>query len=183
MTQDLFVRAGLIATASALLAMTVAAQQPAVRVRVVLPAFRNAIAIDTVMLVTDHEVSAGALWAAAARVFYDYKMPTDLRDSVGGVVGTTRYVKSTYMQNFPMSKVLNCGTSITGPNADNYRISHVLVAIISPVSAAKSKLGVGYVASGLDMRGSSSDPVACGSTGNFEADFADRVKKLLKAGS
>jgi hypothetical protein len=156
------------------------AQQPAQRVHVKLPAYRQAIAIDTIMFVTDHEVSAGVLWAAAAKVFYDYKIATDLRDSAGGVVGTTKYVKSSYLINFPMSKVLNCGTSITGPNADNFRISLALVAIVSQTAQSKSKLGVGFVGSGLDMRGSSSDPVVCASTGQFEGDFADRVRKILK---
>ena len=158
------------------------AQQPAGgRVHVKLPAYKGTIAIDTVMFVTDHEASAAAVWSAASRVFYDAKIATDLRDSVGGVVGTTKYVKSTYMVNFPMSKVLNCGMSITGPNADNFRINIALVAIVSQVSATKTKLGVGFVGSGLDMRGSSTDPVVCASTGQFEGDFSAKVKKILAA--
>ena len=65
----------------AVLAAPLAAQAPA-RVRVNLPAYKHAVAIDTIMVVTDHEAPAAKVWAAAARVFYDYKMPTDLRDSV-----------------------------------------------------------------------------------------------------
>lgn len=157
------------------------AQQAPIRVRVTFPAYRQAVAIDTVMFVTDHDASAGKVWAAAARVFYDYKIATDLRDSVAGTVGVTKYVKSSYMVNLPMSRVLNCGTSITGPNADNFRITLALVAIVSQVGPDKTKLGVGFVGSGLDMRGSSSDPVICASTGHIEGDFAERVTKILKA--
>lgn len=162
------------------MAAPLGAQAPA-RVRVILPAYKHAVAIDTIMMVTDHDAPAAKVWAAAARVFYDYKMPTDLRDSVGGLIGNTKYIKSTYLVNFPMSKVLNCGTSITGPNADNFRISLALVAIVAAQPGDKAKLGVGFVGSGLDMRGSSTDPVICASTGQIEADFADRVGKLLKA--
>jgi hypothetical protein len=167
---------------AALVAGSAGGQQSAIpRVSVKLPAYKGTIAIDTIMFVTDHEASAAAVWSAASRVFYDAKIATDLRDSVGGVVGTTKYVKSSYMGNVPMSKVLNCGTSITGPNADNFRINIALVAIISQVSAAKAKLGVGFVGSGLDMRGNSTDPVICASTGQFEADFAAKVNKILTA--
>ena len=182
MPKRLILVARAIAVAAVLLTRSAEAQQSAaIRVHVKLPAYRQAVAIDTVMFVTDHEASGAALWAAAARVFYDYKISTDLRDSVGGVVGTAKYVKSSFMMNFPMSRVLNCGMSITGPNADNFRINMALVAIISQVGPSKSKLGVGFVGSGLDMRGSSTDPVVCASTGQIEADFAQRVTKLLRS--
>ena len=166
--------------ASLCVAAAVQAQQPAMRVRVVLPAYRHPVAIDTIMFVTEHDAPAAAVWKAAEKVFYDMKITTDTRDSVRGVVGIVKYVKSSYMGNERMSKVFNCGQSITGPNADNFRINIALVAIVSAKSPAKSQLGVGFAGSGLDMRGSSSDPIVCASTGWIEADFAERVKKILK---
>ena len=175
------IRSTLAVLAASLLAPVVGAQSAPIRVRVTLPAYRQAIALDTIMFVTDQVGTSAKVWAAAARVFYDYKISTDLRDSTGGVVGTTKYVKSTYMVNFPMSRVLNCGMSITGPNADNFRINIALAAIVSSTGPDKVKLGVGFVGSGIDMRGNSTDPVICASTGILEADFAERVKKLLAA--
>jgi hypothetical protein len=38
---------------------------------------------------------------------------------------------------------------------------------------------VGFIGSALDVRGSSSNPVACAPTGKMEALFADKVKKIL----
>lgn len=171
----------LVLAAAVAIGSAAGAQAGAGRVHVKLPAYRGTIAIDTIMFVTDHEASAAAVWTAASRVFYDAKIATDLRDSVGGVVGTTKYVKSAYLGSFPMAKVLNCGMSITGPNADNFRINIALVAIISQVSATKSKLGIGFVGSGLDMRGNSTDAVVCASTGQYEADVAAKVRKILAA--
>ena len=46
-------------------------------------------------------------------------------------------------------------------------ISLALVAIVSGQPGDKAKLGVGFVGSGLDMRGSSTDPVICASTGQI----------------
>ena len=154
------------------------AQGPA-RVRVVLPAFTQPIAMDTIISLTEFEAPAGRVWSAAARVFYDYKIPTDVRDSARGVVGTVAYTKSSYFQDFMMSAVLNCGMSITGPNADNFRITSALVAIVFPGEAGKTRLGVGFVGSGVDMRGHASDPVICASTGRVESDVANRVRVLL----
>ena len=162
------------------LAVAAQAQQPAIRVRVILPAYRHPVAIDTIMLVTTHDAPAGAVWKAAEKVFYDLKITTDRRDSVGGIIGVVKYVKSSYMGKEPMSRVFNCGQSITGPNADNFRINMALVALVSAKSPTKSQLGVGFAGSGLDMRGSSTDPVVCASTGWLEADFAERVKAILK---
>ena len=180
MPQSLIRALGALATVASF-AAAAGAQSSPIRVRVTLPAYRSAVAVDTIMFVTDQDGSAGQVWTAAAKVFYDYKIATDLHDSTGGVVGTTKYVKSSYMVTFPMSRVLNCGMSITGPNADNFRISLALVAIVSQTGPDKTKLGIGFVGSGLDMRGSSSDPVICASTGQLEGDFSDRVKKILKA--
>jgi hypothetical protein len=158
---------------------TLAAQGP-MRVRVVLPAYHEPIALDTVMRVTEYEATPGKLWSTAEKVFYDLKISTDTRDSVRGVIGNTNYVKSGMMTGKPMSMVLNCGLSITGPNADNFRINMVLMAMVLPgATPTTTKLGVAYVASGMDMRGSSSNPVQCATTGIVEQDFAARVKKII----
>ena len=68
------------------------AQPPGIRVRVLLPAYRQAIAIDTIMFVTDQEAPAAKVWAAAAKVFYDYKIANpnlalwEIGNSVPGVL-------------------------------------------------------------------------------------------------
>ena len=165
---------------SAIGAAAVGAQTPT-RVRAVLPAYREPIALDTIMLVSDQDAPAGKVWAAAEKVFYDLKIPTDTRDSAKGVIGVVRYTRSGMMDGKAMSQVLSCGISITGPNADNFRINMVLIAIVTAVSPTTSKLGVAYVGSGLDMRGSSTNPVMCNTTGRLEIDFAERVKKRLLA--
>ena len=172
--------AAMLFAASAVAAADVCAQTPT-RIRAVLPAYREPIALDTIMLVTDQDAPAGKVWAAAEKVFYDLKIPTDTRDSVKGVIGVVKYTRSGMMDGKAMSQVLSCGISITGPNADNFRINMVLMAIITVTSPTTSKLGVAYVGSGLDMRGSSTNPVMCNTTGRLEIDFAERLKKRLLA--
>jgi len=135
--------------------LAVASSQTPTRLRAILPAYREPIALDTVMLVTKQAAPAGKVWATAEKVFYDLKIPVDTRDSVRGIIGVIKFTKSGYLLDKPISALLNCGTSITGPNADNFRISMVLVAMVMADTG--------------------------GTTGRLEADFADRVKKRLAA--
>jgi hypothetical protein len=170
--------------AAALLAVggarTATAQRAPTRIRAVLPASSVPIALDTIMQRTPLEASPGAVWSAASKVFYDLKISTDVRDSTGGTIGVTKLNRTSYFADQPLSKLLSCGNDMTGPRADSHRISIVLVAIVTPLSAEKTELGVGFIGSALDVRGSSSNPVACAPTGHMEALFADRVKKVLK---
>jgi hypothetical protein len=158
---------------------TAPAQRAPTRVRAVLPAYNVPIAIDTIMQRTTLDAKPGAVWSAAAKVFYDLKISTDLRDSVTGVVGVTTLRRSSFFADQPMSKLFSCGSDMTGPRADSHRINIVLVAIVTPLTPEKTELGVGFIGSALDVRGSSSNPVACAPTGKMEALFADKVKKIL----
>jgi hypothetical protein len=161
-------------------ARTALAQRAPTRVRAVLPAYTVPIAIDTIMQRTPLDATPGAVWSAAAKVFYDLKIATDVRDSASGVVGVTKLNKSSFFANEPMSKLFSCGSDMTGPRADSHRIGIVLVAIVTPLSAEKTELGVGFIGSAIDLRGTSSNPVACAPTGRMEAMFAEKVQKILK---
>lgn len=152
--------------------------QPAQRVWVVLPAYQGPIAIDTIMLVTEHNAPAGRVYSSLAKVFQDLGIPVDTRDSFALVFGNKRFAKSS-MAGEAMSRALNCGTGLTGPNADNFRITMALIAIVRPNGSANSKLGVGFIGSGLDMRGAAANAVACASTGWIEKEIATRVNKVV----
>lgn len=121
------------------------------------------------------------MWAAAARVFDDYRIAPDIRDSVRRIVGASRYVKFSSMAGFTMPAVLERGSSMAGPSADDFRITSALVAVVRPRPAGGTALGIGFIKSGRDVRGSSTDPVECASTDRLETDFAERVRTLLRA--
>ena len=96
----------LIAT-SAAGATAIGAQTPT-RVRAVLPAYREPIALDTIMLVSDQDAPAGKVWAAAEKVFYDLKIPTDTRDSAKGVIGVVNPISSSRCSFPPAATALSC---------------------------------------------------------------------------
>ena len=78
-----------------------------------------------------------------------------------------------------MSRLLNCGSGMTGPNADSWRIYISVFALVEGKGSDKSVLRVGFIAGAQDIQGASKDPVACGTTGIFETMFGDRVRKRL----
>lgn len=161
-------------------AAPVAAQTPIVaRLRVQLPAYRSPVIMDTLVMPAEHDAPYAAAWAAAERVFYELKISTDKRDSAQGVLAATRYTKSSNMAGQAMSRFMNCGMGMTGPNADHYRISMAVAVLLTPISPTRTRIGVGLAASGMNMQGASTDPVMCGSSGRLESDFLARFKKAL----
>src|SRR5436190_22386159 len=89
---------------------------------VTLSAFSSPILMDTLMVTSEVEAVKSRVFNAALKVFGDLKIAIDTRDSVRGTIGTTHFVKSSYLGDMQMSRVFNCGTGLTGPNADNFRI-------------------------------------------------------------
>jgi hypothetical protein len=170
----------LTVVALALLASTsLLAQRAIPRVRVVLPAYRTPIALDTIMQRYLFTNSPAEVWTAASKAFYDLKIATDMRDSAQGIIGITHLQRSNSFGGQTMGRLLNCGMGITGPNADNFRINLALVAFIIPANEGKTELGVAFIGSGMDMRGSSSDPVACAPSGIMESVLAEKIGKTL----
>ena len=79
-----------------------------------------------------------------------------------------------------MSTWLNCGSGMTGPNADNYRITIALMIIVDPAANNTTRMRIGMVGSGANIVGNSTEPVACGTTGRLEERIAQLIKNLAQ---
>ena len=165
--------------ALALVATSVTAEAQTQRIRVGVPGYQQPLSIDSLASVIDIAAPKSETFAAATAVFEELKIPVDTRDSNAGVVGNSRIIKLRSFGGAPMSRLLNCGSGMTGPNADSWRIYITVLAFVEGKGSDKSILRVGFIAGAQDIQGASKDPVACGTTGAFEMMFADRVKKRL----
>lgn len=165
--------------ALAMLAPPAIAEGQPPRIRVGVPGFPQPLSIDSLASVFDIDAPKGAIFAASAAVLEELKIPVDSRDSVSGIIGNAHLVRMRNLAGKPMSRLLNCGSGMTGPNAESWRIHIAVFALVEGKGSEKSVLRVGFVAGAQDIAGSSKDPVACGTTGIFESMFADRVKKRL----
>jgi hypothetical protein len=74
-----------------------------------------------------------------------------------------------------MSRYISCGSGMTGPNADNYRIYLAVVAFVDSLAPNKTRLGVALAAAAQDLQGSAKLPIACGSTGALEGQIRRAV--------
>jgi hypothetical protein len=148
------------------------------KARVRLPAYPAVIALDTIAVRT--EVPAPKLevfQVAAAALETEFKIELKIRDSTSGLVGNLELVKLRSLGRSPMSRYVSCGSGMTGPNADSYRVYLAIIAIVDSVAPDKTRLGVALAAAAQDLQGSSKQPVMCGSTGALEG----QVRRLVAA--
>lgn len=163
-----------------LLASHVLEAQPA-RGRVNLPGFRETVVLDTLAVEFELEAPPPQAFTAAVAAFASMKIPLEVRDSLGGLVGNLRLTMMRRLDDEPLSRFLNCGTTMTGPSADSYRVYSALLAIVDPLPRNRTRLRIAFAAGARDFFGPSTEPVSCGSSGILEARMANRVKALLSA--
>jgi hypothetical protein len=149
------------------------------RMRVALPAFGAQVVLDTIGEVRDLGASPGRVFTAATWVLQNYKIPIDVSDSAGGLVGAAKLVRSRNVAGSALSRYLECGSTLTGPRADSHRIQMPLLLFVDPGPNGGTKLRIALVASATDRSGSSNTPVMCGSTGALENQLRIAIERQL----
>jgi hypothetical protein len=154
-------------------------QAQSYRARVRLPAYATVIALDSMAVRTEVPASRGEVFqVAAAALEHEFKIELKLRDSVSGVVGNLELVRLRRLEKYPLSRYVSCGSGMTGPNADNYRVFLAVAAFVDSLEPNKTVLGVALAAAAQDLQGGNSKyPVACSSTGALEA----QVRRVVAA--
>ena len=125
--------------------------------------------------------SAGAVFFAARQVFFELQIPTPLADSSQGYLVNGRFIKLRSLAGFPLSTYLNCGSGMTGPNADAFRIHLAIVARLVPLPNERTRLTVALAAGGTNVSGNAWDPVRCPTRGVLEFQITEKARQLLSA--
>ena len=161
-----------------LVAATASAQS---RARITLAGFKEPVAIEDVSTPFTIDASTGKTFAALRTAFGELKIPLEVTDSVGGMIGNAKLSAVTVFAGQRLGKLFDCGSSATGANnAESYRLSFVVLALLDPAGANSTKLRIGMVASGKDIGGATKMAVTCSSTGTLEAKIAELVKANAK---
>lgn len=177
MRLPLLVALMLVATS---LATSVATAQD-YRVKVMLPGWsRLPLALDTVATPIEIDAPAGRVFAALAAAMDELKIPVNIRDSVGGLVGNATLKQMYAFAGFPMARIQNCGIGAMGPNASSYRVHMALVGFIDELGPSKTRLRIAFAAGAADISGASKDATMCRSTGALEERLADLVKMKVR---
>ena len=120
-------------------------------------------------------VAPSRVFDALKPVYEELGVSVALNDPSTGRLGNPEFSKTRKLGTEPISSYLNCGTSIMGPAADNYRVYMSLVTMVRPDGHGETDLETAFTAAARNMEGTTSDRVACGTTGRLE----DIIKKRL----
>ena len=120
------------------------------------------------------------VFEAVKTVYEELGVPAGTNDPSTGRFGNLDFWKQRRFGTEPLSTYIHCGEGFTGPVANNYRIYISLISLVRPDGKGGSELETAFTAAAQNMEGSSSDRIACGTTGRLE----ERIRKgvFLKLG-
>lgn len=150
------------------------------RQRVAITLFGARVVLDTMGSPVTVDASPGETFAAAALVLENLGITADVRDSAGGMVGNLKLVRSRRLDRTPLSVFFDCGSTMTGLRADNYRITMPLLVMLDALGADRSTMRIALLASAQDPTGSSNQPVLCGSTGALESRMQKAIVEQIR---
>ena len=160
-----------------LVASSVGAQRPtAVR----LPGHAAPMTLDSGTVEAVLPASAGAVFFAARQVFFELKIPTPMADSARGYLINGRFIKLRSLAGAPLSTFVNCGSGMTGPNADSYRVTMAIAALIDATGPNTSRLRLTVLAGAENTEGVSKAAVACATSGLLEERILSTIRVKIR---
>ena len=117
-----------------------------------------------------------AAWEALAKAYADLGIPVREVSEVSRTLGNSRLAISRRLGDVPLSRYLECGSNLTGPFADRYRIEMLIRTSIVPADAGGVRVESYIEATGRNPEGSSNTSVACATTQRLEREIAGRVR-------
>lgn len=160
-----------------LVASSLGAQRPtAVR----LPGHPAPMSLDSGSVDVTLPASAGAAFFFARQAFFELKIPTPFADSARGYLINGRFIKLRSLAGFPLSTYMNCGAGMTGPNADAWRVTMAIAALIDATGPSTSRLRLNVLAGAESVEGVSKSAVACGTTGVLEDRILETIRLKIR---
>jgi hypothetical protein len=126
------------------------------------------VRIDTVGTWVLVPGSTAKVFQAAADAYQSLKVKTDLVDSLAGQIGSIGFTQSGSFAGNRMSAWIRCGDGITGPNADQWRVSMAILSGLERVTKDTTRIRTVVVATARNMTGGASPPMMCVTTGGLE---------------
>ncbi|HEY9229176.1 MAG TPA: hypothetical protein VIP11_21170 [Gemmatimonadaceae bacterium] len=148
------------------------------QVHITLRAWTQPVMMDT--LRQDHHLRASPaqVYEAALKAFGQLDLPTGRTDGTRGIIGSERFERQRVLLGLPMSRSFNCGETVTGPNADSFRLEIAIVVWVADDKPG-TKLSLASVASGRDVTGVARAPKECASTGTVETKLLEAITKIV----
>lgn len=150
------------------------------RARIGLPGFRDIFPIEDVAQPYELPGPYRKSYAAVKAAFAELKLDLTVDDSLAGLIGNKKVSARVNFLGYRLSRLLDCGMTTVGENADSFRLSIVLLALLDPVDETRTKLRIGFIAGGEPVSGPRRDAVTCGSSGVIEARLVQMASRYLR---
>jgi hypothetical protein len=166
----------ILAALAGLTAPLAAQREPAV---VVLPGQPPQVVSDEMGTAIAYEAPRHQVFQALIKVYKGLDVPITLQDSVGGALGNLKFHKMRKLAGEPISSFLSCGSGMTGPNANAYRVYMAVRSVVAPTREGGTILRSLFFAGALDIAGGSKYAMPCESNGRFEILIGKMVQAEL----
>jgi hypothetical protein len=122
-------------------------------------------------------VSSDKVWAALIQVYADLGIPLTVADTQSHVIGALRVVQRKPVGGDRLSRLLECGMSSYGLNADRYTVQLTALTAVQSVgerlTAIDTRVGGSASPNGINSN------VACASSGVLEEKVTSMLRKAL----
>lgn len=141
-------------------------------------AIRSSVASNAKVTV---DVPPARALAVIKSVYDDLGIPSATVDPASGIITAASFFKTRKLGNANLSTYFNCGSSLTGTVADNYRIYMTVMSAVRSNGKGGTEIETAVTGNAANMEGSSSGKIPCGSTGQLEDRIQNGVRQ--KAGA
>ena len=167
-----------------LLSLALAAPVRAQRTRmvVVVPGQMTRVITDTMGTPYPVPFAPDQVYRALLKVYAELKLPAEIKDSVKHSVESNMFYRQGTVAGKQISGYLSCGESITGPNADSYRVYMNMWTTVTPSAEDRAVIKTVLLAGAVNVMEGSRQPMPCESTGRLEVRIHQMVLKQLAFG-
>ena len=134
---------------------------------------------DVVKVSFDIDAPPEKAWEALIQVVADLGVDVSGTDRASLTLNNPDFSSSRRLGDERLSRYLRCGSGMTGPNADRYRIRMNFRSQITPAPGGKSVVGTTIQAVGTNPEGTSNARVPCTSTHILESRIAEGLAELV----
>ena len=119
--------------------------------------------------------SAADVWRTLPRVYADLAIPIESVDAADRLLVGVTSARRTFA-NSPLSALIDCGSTLMGPNANSYNVRLHFQNQVDSTDKAQASLRTLVIATAASDGGTT---VRCSSTGQVERLITNRVSALL----
>jgi hypothetical protein len=120
--------------------------------------------------------------AAVVGAFRELGIPTEIVSHSTGQVANRQFPVGRELAGTRLSRLLQCGQTLTGPRADIDRVLMSVVSDVRPLGAGSSSVTTRVIGVAIDA-GGSGHRSACSSTGELERRLHQAVRKAAAPGA